>query len=221
MPIRSIHLRKLLQLVYAEPRKRRSLLREDIRRELAKESNQDDGGGDFHTPFWADAKGHVSGVLDLREQSKERVKKNKGRARLYPLLTEGFLRVWAEKIRWRNERFEFVPKNVSAVLPIEEVDAVVKVENVVAVQIWDGTHRLVYPYFSETPALPVEGARLAFWALGAALPQFGPSELRILDVLRSAYFRPDECELSGNEKEVLVREYKAILGEWDRLRAEY
>jgi hypothetical protein len=221
MSIKSIHLRKLLQLIYSEPRKRTSLLRADIRSEVAKEASLDDGGGDFFIPFWADAKDHVSGLLDLREQSKVRIEKNKGRARLYPLLTEGFLNVWTEKARWRNERFEFVLENVSSVLTIDELGCAVKVANVVAVKIWDGAHRVVYPYFSEVPSLPLEGAQLGFWVLGQALSQFSPSEFRIVDILRSAYFRPEECALRGNEREILVRGYRSILLEWDRLRKEY
>ncbi|MGB9368509.1 MAG: hypothetical protein WCE79_21105 [Xanthobacteraceae bacterium] len=207
--------------MYASPRQRTSLLRADIRSELAREAGEDDEGGDFHTPFWADVKRHVAGELDLRSQSKLRIEKNKARARLYPLLTDGFLRVWTEKIRWRNEEFEFVPQNVSGSLPIGELRAVVKIANVAAVKIWDGNHRVVYPYFSEAPELPIEAARLGFWVLGEALPQFDPNEIRIIDVLRASYFRPDEVPLQGNERRIFISRYDGIIREWERLREEY
>lgn len=211
MSMEKIHLRKLLQLFYAEPRQRRSILLAEIRNNLDKQSGGD-GGGDFHAPFWADAKNHVAGMLDLREQSAVRIGSNKARSRLYPLLTEGFLGLWNEKARWRNEKFEFVPTSVSAHLPIKESNAIIKVENVVAVKIRDGSHRVVYPYFSETPVLPLEGARLGFWALKEALPEFRAEDLRIIDVLRSSYFRSTESPLQGDERTIFIQRYSAVLG---------
>ncbi|RYZ82087.1 MAG: hypothetical protein EOP06_22270, partial [Proteobacteria bacterium] len=73
-------------------------------------------------------------------------------------------------------------------LPFPELGATVKIESVLAVRIWDGTDRAVYPYFSEEPILPVEGVRLGFWALQAALPAVKAEDLRILDILRGTYF---------------------------------
>lgn len=76
MSIEKIHLRKLLRLFYAEPRERRRLLVSDIGSDRTREQNGSGDGGDFHGPFWADAKDHVAGKLDLREQSKARVESN-------------------------------------------------------------------------------------------------------------------------------------------------
>jgi hypothetical protein len=213
-----IHLRKLMQLLYAEPKQCRSILLAEIRNEFKKQLSKEGGGGDFHIPFWADAKDHVAGKLDLRDQSKLRIKSNKTRARLYPLLTEGFLGLWNEKVRWRNERFELVPTNVSANFPLEELNTIVKVENVVAVRVQDGSHRVVYPYFGEKPVLPLEGVRLAFWALKEALPDFRVEDLRIIDILRSSYFRSTENPLQGDERAVFVQKYAALLKEWRKLR---
>jgi hypothetical protein len=216
--IEKIHLRKLLQLFYAKPNLQRRILLTDIRGELNKELDGESSGGDFHVPFWADAKDHVAGKLDLREQSKDRVAKNKTRKRLYPLLAKGFLSVWAEKIRWRNEKFEFHPKTAKGQLPLNELGATVKVENVLAVKLWDGTNRAVYPYFSEEPILPIEGVRLGLWVLQEALPEFGADELRIMDVLRGAYYRPADAPAQGNERDIFVQKYKNILEEWKKLR---
>jgi hypothetical protein len=41
-----IHLRKLLQLFYAEPRQRRSILLAEIRNEFRKQVSEDGGGGE-------------------------------------------------------------------------------------------------------------------------------------------------------------------------------
>jgi hypothetical protein len=220
MSMEKINLRKLLQLIYAEPRQRRSILLAEIRSELSKRSGEEGGGGDFHAPFWADAKNHVAGILDLREQSKTRIQSNKARSRLYPLLTEGFLKMWNEKARWRNEKFELVPTSASSLLPIKELNAIVKIENVVAVEMEDGSHRVVYPYFSERPMLPSEGVRLAFWALKEALPDFRAEDLRIIDVLRGSYFRSAESPLQGDERNIFVEKYDAVLREWRKLRDE-
>lgn len=221
MSIEKLHLRALLRLFYAGRSKRRQLLLADIRNEERKRVNlEQEGGGDFYGPFWADAKEYVAGRKDLTERTALRVQSNRTRARLYPLLTESFLSLWNEKIRWRNERFEAYPESISARLPIPELDAVVKIENVVAVKIPDGTSRIVYPYFSETPPLTLEGARLGLWALREALKDFRADDLRIVDILRRTYFRPSEIPMQGDERKLFVKRYDDVLQERRRLQDE-
>ncbi len=223
MSIEKIHLRKLLRLFYARPNLQTSLLREDIRSELRKERGErgEGSGGDFYVPFWADAKNHVAGKLDLRDRSKHRIDRNQRRKRLYQSLTDGFLSVWEEKVRWRNEKFEFHAKIAKGKLSLRELNTVVKVENVLAVRIWDGANRAVYPYFYEEPVLPLEGVRLGFWALSEGLSEFQPSYLRIMDMLRGSYFRPPDVPLLGNERDIFIQKYGVLLAEWKRLRREY
>lgn len=120
-------------------------------------------------------------------------------------------------MKWKNERFETYAQSVKAQFPIVELGTIVKIENVVAVKIPDGSSRVVYPYFSETPTLPTEGARLGLWALGEALGEFRPEDFRIIDILRQAYFRPSELTFQGNERAVFVQRYDAVLKEWKRL----
>lgn len=220
MSIDRIHLWKLLRLFYAKPNLQRRLLLDDIRRELKESGEEENTGGDFHVPFWADAKDHVAGKLELLDKSKTRARKNKSRTRLYPLLAKGFLSVWNEKIRWRNEKFEFHPKTAKGFLSFDELEATVKVESVLAVKIWDGTDRAVYPYFSEEPILPIEGVRLGFWALEKALSELQAKDLRILDVLRGSYFRPEDAPARGDEETIFTQKYKFILEDWQRLREE-
>lgn len=220
MSIEKINLRKLLQLFYADPRHRRSLILADIRNERYKAEGSSGNGGDFYGPFWADVKDHAAGRSDLIVTTAARIEANPARGRLYPLLRDAFLEMWNETMRWRNEPFEFVPESVKAQLPIPELDALVKIENTVSVQIWDGSHRIIYPYFSEDPALPLEGARLGFWALSEALPDFPLSDFRIVDLLRRSYFRPGEVDMRGNERELFVRRYRELLVEWRALQPE-
>ena len=221
MPIEKLNLRKLLQLFYADDRKRRSMLRADIREERAKKAGTNEAGGDFYGPFWADVRGHVADKLNLGEQTKHRIASNKGRARLYPILTDCFLSMWQEKIRWRNEPFQFASESVKTQLNIEELGAVVKIENTVSVVTWDGSRRVVYPYFFEDPSLPAEGARLGFWLLSRALPEYHLREFRIIDFHRRAYFRAEELGLVGNEEALLISKFRCLISERDALRDKF
>lgn len=219
MSIEKINLRKLLQLFFSDPRKQRSLLLADIRNDRNKASgDRDENGGDFFGPFWADVKNYAAGRIDLAKQIEARVAANRRRSRLYPLLAQCFFDMWREKMRWRNERFEFIPESVKAQLQLEELGATVKIENTASVKIWDGSHRVIYPYFSEVPALPEEGARLGFWALSDALPNFNADDFRIIDFHRRAYFRPSDIGLRGDERKQFIQRYDLLLREWRKLR---
>lgn len=221
MSIEKIHLRKLLQLFYLPDNKRRSLLRADIRLDLNKEIGETADGGDFYGPFWADAKNHVAGGPDLRDQIKERIKANKGRQRLYPLLGDGFLGWWNEKRRWRNEPFEFLPQNVKTQLPIPELNGIVKIENMLALKVGDQFSRIIYPYFSEDPSLPEEGRRIGLSVLNRGIPDYPLADLRVLDVLRSSSYGTLDHALRGNENDLFLKRYGDLLKEWKKLRKEY
>jgi hypothetical protein len=87
-------------------------------------------------------------------------------------------------------------------------------------KLQSGSHRIVYPYFSERPALSSEGARLGLWAIKEALPDFAIEDLRVVDVLRSAYFRPSENRIQGDERTIFIQRYDGILREWRKLKNE-
>lgn len=220
MSLEKIHLRKLLQIFYAPDNKRISLLRADIRNEISKENDASDEGGDFHSPFWSDAKLHAAGKSNLTERTTIRIASNKGRARLYPRLKDSFLRWWNEKRRWRNETFTPFPESVSGQLIIPKC-GIVKIENVLAIRVGDQFNRIIYPYFSEVPELPEEGARLGLWAMGEAFGVYSKDDLRILDVLRSTSFGTVDQRLRGNEKDLFERRYTAVVREWKKLWKEY
>jgi len=222
MSLKKIHLRKLLQFFYLPDPARKALLRADIRDEIKKEAGRKaSSGGDFHTPFWTDAKNHVAGILDLQVQTNSRVAGNKARARLYPQLNDGFLKWWNEKRRWRNEEFEFIPNSVIAKLPIAEVGGVIKIENLLALRIGDQSNRIIYPYFAEVPILTEEGARIGLWIMGEALPSYSRDDLRILDVLRGTSVAVRDVPFLGNERDLLLRNYRRLNDEWEKLREEY
>lgn len=221
MSLEKIHLSKLLKIFYSDTRKQISLLREDIRNEIKKENSADGSGGDFYIPFWADAKAHASGQLDLREKAKLRIDSNKGRERLYSAMTIAFLKWWEEKRRWRNEPFTILPASPKKRYQVKELNTTVKIENLVSARIGEQTHRLIYPYLTEEPALGEEGARIGLWLLGEALTAFKREDIRILDVLRSASFGLDDVPLQGNEQAIFLQRYSQVLAKWKELWKEY
>jgi hypothetical protein len=220
MSLEKINLRKLLQLFFADTRLQRSLLLADIRKDRTKAKGNRDSGGDFYGPFWADAKDHVAGRSSLPGQTEIRIAANATRARLYPILRDCFLSMWNEKMRWRNEPFEFTPESVKAQLPIKELGVIVKIENTASIKTWDGSHRVIYPYFSEAPPLPEAGARLGFWVLQEALPDYRPEDFRIIDMHRRAYFRPTDVGMKHDERSEFIKRYDLLLKEWRKLRDE-
>lgn len=220
MSLQSIHLRKLLRIMYSDDRARTSHLRADIRDEIARARGDMPGGGDFFGPFWYDAKLHVLGTVDLSEAIEGRIEGNERRRNLYPQLRAGFLLWWNERRRWTNGPFEAMepPKGR---LAFNQIDATVKIDNLLSVVDALGVQHHVYPYFSEKPILSEDAARLGLWALIKALPAIDPSEIRILDVIRGTPFSIDRIPLHGDEDKKFLAKYSALINEWNRLWREY
>lgn len=221
MSLQNIHLRKLLKIMYLEGQPRVSALRADIRDDIAREAGGDiAGGGDFYGPFWRDAKDHVFGITDLRDQTRIRIESNGGRANLYRRLQDGFLLWWDERRRWTNEPFRPADA-MKTVYRIAGIDADLKVANVLSVRDGHEDDHFVYPYWFPEPALGEEAARLGLWLLCHAFPNIDRSELRILDVMRGRTFSLDRNPLVGNEGAIFHRRYVAALAQWVDLRREY
>lgn len=221
MSLEKVHLRKLLQLFDAPNAKRVSLLRADIRAEISKENGIAGDGGDFYVPFWADAKKHVAGTLDLAIQTEARIKSNEGRKRLYPELRDGFLLWWNEKRRWINEPFVLLPENPAIHFPVPGSTAIVKIENTLGLLVGGASHRIIYPYFSEVPTLTQATARIGLWLLKEAMSEYAEEDLRILDIIRSRSFSLADTRLSGNEQELFAARYKALVAERKNLKKDY
>jgi hypothetical protein len=220
MALESIHLRKLLKLIFLEPNQRRTALRAEIREDLRREAGEEAGGGDFYTPFWADAKSHVFGGTDLRRATDSRIMANPRRQNLYPQLRDGFLQWWDQKRRWTNTPFK-PGKNYKARFRFPGLDATVKVESLLSVIDGVGEEYVVYSYFAQEPKLTEESARLALWLLMQALPAIPPSQLRILDIIRGNTFSIDRNPLAGDEEIEFRARYARLIRERDELRADY
>lgn len=222
MSILSIHLWKLLQLMYADRSILVSKLRSDIRSDIKRAIGENGDGGDFHIPFWADAKKHVLGELDLRNSVDIRISSHKGRARLYPELRDGFLLWWKEKRRWRNEPLHLLRSPPHARMEIPLLNAKVKIESVLAVGSPPDFQRLIYPYFSEKPILSEEAARVGLWAISEALAKaYDVSDIRILDLLRGQSYSLKDVGFNGKEEEIFLQRYGRIIELWNEFKTEY
>jgi hypothetical protein len=214
MALDRIHLRKLLKLFMMQEKLRSTAIRADARDVMRKRDEGPSPGGDFHVPFWSDAKAHAAGGRDLREVTQEQVEKNWRRKNLYPRLCDGFLAWWNEKRRWINEAISELPKTITSSFGFKEIDGTVKVENLLSLKVGDDRFWYIYPYFAEKPALNPEAARLGLWLMSKALPQYNIADMRILDVLRGEAFSIDKVPLLGNEEEAFTLRYRRILKEW-------
>jgi hypothetical protein len=206
--------------MYLPPNRRVSALRADIREEINKEGGGQGSGGDFYGPFWADAKAHVFGGLDLHQATRARIAANEARRNLYPQLRDGFLLWWDQRRRWTNEPFR-VAEALKSVCRLPDLGAEVKIANVLCVRDARDDDHFVYPYWFPVPALEDEAGRLALAFLSRAMPRTDPEQLRVLDVIRGQSFSLDRNPLRGDEEELFQRKYEALIREWDSLRREY
>jgi hypothetical protein len=224
MSILNVQLRKILQIFYADERLRRRLLLEDIRSDEKKEGGgKRSTGGDFYAPFWADAKAHVTGTADLTRQTEIRIAANPRRTRLYPLLRDASLNLFEARLRWTNKPPVIRIENLNGQFEIAEIAATIRVQNVWLARVGGDRGELsylIYPYFSEEPSLPEEGARLGLWAMSAALSEQPLDYTRIVDLLRQGLFSPTTRRLAGDERDIFLRRYRTIILERARLREQ-
>ncbi|WP_341991296.1 hypothetical protein [Azorhizobium sp. AG788] len=221
MSVLDIPLRKALQLFYAPSPLRRSILKEDIRLDRKKDAGGNRSqGGDFYVPFWADVKKHISGNGDLARLTNDRIESNRSFKRLYPLLQDGVLELLSAKLRWSNEPIEIIPKSVHGDLRIEDIGGKIRIRDALHARVRGEYTRVVYPYFSEEPALSEEGGRLGLWAMQNALIKFDADDMRIIDPLRKTFFSPQTAPLRGDEETVFRERYRSLIGEWEHLKRD-
>ncbi|CAH1659518.1 hypothetical protein [Chelatococcus asaccharovorans] len=221
MSVLDIPLRKALQLFYAPQSSRRSILKKDIRLDRRKDAGGSRSqGGDFYLPFWSDVKKHISGDNDLTQLTDGRIASNRNFKRLYPLLKDGVLELLSAKLRWSNEPVEIIPQSVHGNLRIEDLGGTIRIRDALHARVRGEYTRVVYPYFSEEPALSEEGGRLGLWVMQQALTELDPSDVRIIDPLRRTFFSPQMTPLQGNEEAVLREKYRLLIGEWEHLKRE-
>lgn len=215
-----INLNKLLKWYSLDERSLVSALRADIRAERDKLEGKTKGGGDFHSPFWADAKISLISGVSLRSLTALRVESSKQRRRLYPLLYKGF-QSWIDGLRRRtNEKVGWSELNIHNHLDFDDLNLTLKVDNLLVLKIGD-KKRLVYPYFSERPILSEKIARIGLWAMAEALEDESITEMEILDVLRVVSYKGDRTILKGEEEADFHRTFRRIAKRRRELRREY
>lgn len=219
MSLELLHLRKLIKLCYLTPNRQVSEVRADIRHEIARERGELEGGGDFHSPFWRDAREHAFHREDLHDSVESRVEANNARLRLYPRLRDGFLRWWNERRRWTNEPFLQIDSPHTR-FNFDNM-GVIKVEGLLAIRDAGGASHYVYPYFAEAPTLSEEAGRVMLWVIFEALPNLDRDAVVVLDVLRGQPFTADRFPLQGNEEDILRQRYRYLLNLRDQLLPEY
>jgi len=217
MTIHSLHLRKFIQIVFSDDKRRKRLLKEIIRNDSRANS---DGGGDFFSPFWADVKNFIAGKVDLTESVEGRIAGNKGRARLYPVLERGFRRIWFNEIGMRNEPIRGIQNTVHGTTKLISIGAEIKVHNAIAFDPEKSASRIIYPYFPEYPPLSEVAARIGLWVMMQAFPGREFEGMRIYDLQRGKSFSAISVQLLGNERELVERQYSLILEDWKRMVEE-
>lgn len=221
MTIRVINLNKLLKLCMIPENELISELRSDLRSERDKQLGIKSGGNHFHYPWWSAAKLHVMGIADLNIQTALLVTASKQRRRLYPLLTSGFL-TWLQHLRrTTNQRIGWREEQVHTHYVVPGLDLTVKVDNLLALQVGEDRHKLVYPYFTEDPALNDTWGRIALWLMREALPGYDLAGMELLDVHRSRSFSGASLFLKGDEEALFEAKFTAIATRWEQLKPEY
>lgn len=171
-------------------------------------------------PFWSDVKKHISGDGDLARLTDDRIRANKSFKRLYPLLKDGVVELLSAKLRWSNEPVEIIPQSVHGNLRIDDFGGTIRIRDALHARVRGEYTRVVYPYFSEEPALSEEGGRLGLWVMQQALIKLDADDMRIIDPLRKAFFSPQTTPLQGDEETVFRERYRSLLREWERLKDE-
>jgi hypothetical protein len=219
--IQIINLNKLLSLCALPENKLITALKSDLNAERKKLAGRKSGGGHFHHPWWDVAKDHVIGEADLEESLPFLIAGGINRDRLYPMLTEAFLRWLDEFRRTTNLVISVSEEEVHKHYAVPGMGLTVKVDNLLALRLGEDNHRLVYPYFTETPVLSEEWARVGLWLMREALSEFDFTQMEILDVLRSRSFRGSSVFLRGNEESLFAAKYQRMVQLWTHFRPEY
>lgn len=222
MSFDKIHLRKLLKAFGSADGKLISLLREDIRQEIKKDKEEGIvAGGDFHSPFWSDAKNFVTEGADLKQLTNDRIAANPMRKRLYPKLYNGFMLWWNNKKRFSNEEIKTFPSPLKKRYEPSGISIEIKVENLLGLLVKGNEKRFIYPYFAEEPLLTDQYARLGLWLIGEAFPEYELEYFRIFDVIRSKSFSIEDYPLQGTEERDFRFSIERVLKMREDLYAEY
>lgn len=220
MSLELIHLRKALKFCMLDDDRARSALRREAYEDRRRHEQPGEGGGDFFVPFWSDAKAFAIHGDDLEIATTMRIERHGGRRRLYSILCPQFIDWWNRFEGAMNEPLVPLDENVHARHEFEELGITLKVDNLLALRIDRDRHRLIYPYFSERPALSTRWARVGLWAISETLDGFRPQDMVLLDVQRARSFSVREIDLRGDEEAIFTERMAELQDIWDEIVEE-
>lgn len=218
MPMDRISLMRCIELFQFPLERRLRKIKQDARKSLLKElpRDKDEGGGDFYSEFWADAKAKAANDdFDLFGSTHERILKNKSKRRLYPILLQGFVRGWdaiREKLEIRG-KISVIRGITAEIEGSSEADSVI-IKNTLTIRTEDKRLHIIYPYFSKDEALGVRHAGMAIAAMQDGFEKTNPDNIVIIDVLRGTVFFDKEADLPPGGASALIEKYDAVMREW-------
>lgn len=221
MTVHHPHLRKALCLTQLNGSALDGELRADIRNALRREVGEAAGGGDFHGPFWSDAKRSAFDELSLPQATESRIERSRQRQRLYPLLQAGFLAWWRPFRAQRNEPLRPFREELRGCFELPNSGIEIKVHSLLSLSAGDSFHRFIYPYFTEDPALGEEWAAYGLAALTNAFPEFDEDCFVLLDVLRGHAWTYSNCTVPDDSLAQFDARYQHVLNRWSELRRDY
>lgn len=220
MSLDLINLRKALKFCMLDDDKAFSALRREAYEDRRRIEFSGEGGGDFFGPFWSDAKAFATEGANLVAATESRVEAHGGRSRLYPILCERFSQWWYQFERTINEPLIPLRETVHARRDFDDLDVTIKVDNLLAFQIDRDRHRLIYPYFSESPPLSQRWARVGLWVMTEVLEGFRGLDMVILDVQRGRSFSLREIDFRGDEEAIFMNRMAELRVFWDNILDE-
>lgn len=218
MPMDKLSLMRCIELFQLPLEHRLRKIKQDARKSLVKElpGDKDEGGGDFYSEFWKDAKEKVANDdFDIVRSTYERISKSKSKRRLYPILLNGFVRGW-DSIRERLEikgRISVIRGITTEIEGSSTTDSVV-VKNTLSLRTEDKRLHIIYPYFSKDVALGIRHACMAIAAMQEGFEKKSPDNIVIFDVLRGTVFFDKESDLPPGGAAALIERYDGVMREW-------
>lgn len=220
MSLDTIHLRKALKFCMLDDDRAYSALRREAYEDRRRVAFPSEGGGDYYGPFWSDAKSFAIEGTDLATATSSRIESNGRRSRLYPILSARFSDWWHRFESGVNEPLTALTESVHNRHDFDDLGITVKVDNLLAFQIDRERHRLIYPYFSETPTLTERWARVGLWAMTETLETYRLADMVILDVQRARSFSVREVDLRGDEESIFTERMTELRVLWDSILDE-
>jgi hypothetical protein len=217
MPMERLPMNRCLAMIEFPLARRLKVIEREARRAYIKEKlAETEGGRNFYTPFWSDAKRSlIDDQFDLKAATAERIAANRGRRNLYPRMLNGFLRGWTHLCDEKGISGPLKALKIPSVKICGENDNdTIRIDNFISIIDEKDRIHIIYPYLSKDVAL---GARCARIAIGIMIQEFEKVDafsISVFDVIRGNLIANDEVMIDGSERDYLVERYGGMMREW-------